>query len=217
MDKVYRFDSKPLSTHMIVLEQIPNNSKVLEIGTASGYMGEYLVKEKKCTMWGVEPVGELCKDAEKCGYVKLYNTSVEKFLEQVNPMERFDIIIMADVLEHMVEPAQVLRQLSELLTPEGRMVISLPNVAHHTIRRHLLLGRWRMSDSGILDRTHLRFFNRYTAESMINSAGLIVEKIFPTVRVWKTFDKMWPFFGKRFGAWLSNIFGYQHVFVAKKV
>ena len=216
MKKVYGFDTKPLSTHMTVLEQIPDGVKVLEIGTASGYMGEYLVQEKKCDVWGVEPVTELFHDAEKCGYTKLFHMSVEDFLAVLTPHDQFDIIIMADVLEHMVFPDKVLAALATHLSPTGRVVISLPNVAHHSVRRTLLLGRWNMIDSGILDRTHLRFFNRYTAEKMITGAGLDIEKIMPIVLSnKKMMSKIWPRLGKKMHAFWSNIFGYQHIFVAK--
>lgn len=217
MQRVYRFDTKPLSTHLTVLDQIPANSKVLEIGTASGYMGEYLVHEKKCEVWGIEPVTELYHDAEKCGYTKLFNSSVEDFLQQLAPTEQFDVIIMADVLEHMVYPDKVLSALAKHLTPTGRVVISLPNVAHHSVRRHLLLGRWNVQDSGILDRTHLRFYNRLTAEKLITGAGLKMEKILPIVLRGKfVMSKIWPLLPQPLHAWWSNIFGYQHIFVAKR-
>lgn len=215
MKKVYGFDTKPLSTHMTVIEQIPAGSRVLEIGTASGYMGDYLIHEKQCVVWGVEPVEGLYEEAKRCGYEKMFNMSVEDFCATELGEQRFDRIILADVLEHTVHPDIILRSLRHLLAPQGTVVISLPNVAHYSIRRHLLLGRWNMSDAGILDRTHLRFFTLKTAREMIASGGLRIQRELPIVTRGKPF--LQPLLARMpADSWyhLKNFLGYQFIFVA---
>ncbi len=87
-----------------------------------------------------------------------------------------DLILFLDVLEHLIEPARVLSTLTANLSPDATVIISLPNVAHLTVSLPLLMkGRFDYTESGILDRTHLRFFTRESALQMIGSAGLTVE------------------------------------------
>jgi SAM-dependent methyltransferase len=87
---------------------------------------------------------------------------------------RPDIIICADVLEHLRDPWTVLAWLRTLPAPGGRAVISVPNIAHWTARRALLRGRFDYTDFGLLDRTHLRFFTRATAAELARRAGFAV-------------------------------------------
>ena len=88
--------------------------------------------------------------------------------------ERFDAIIFADVLEHLAWPVGVLRRYLQWLAPEGSVMISLPNVGLWSVRFAHLAGRWNYEETGVLDRTHLRFFTRKTARWMIAEAGLHV-------------------------------------------
>ena len=85
---------------------------------------------------------------------------------------RFDVIIFADVLEHLAWPIGVLRGYLDLLKDGGSVIVSLPNVGLWSVRFNLLLGRFRYEETGVLDHTHLRFFTRRTAREMIEQAGL---------------------------------------------
>jgi 2-polyprenyl-3-methyl-5-hydroxy-6-metoxy-1,4-benzoquinol methylase len=85
---------------------------------------------------------------------------------------RFDVIIFADVLEHLAWPIGVLRSYLDLLKEGGSVIVSLPNVGLWSVRLNLLLGRFHYEETGVLDRTHLRFFTRRTAREMIESTGL---------------------------------------------
>ncbi|MEA2338505.1 MAG: hypothetical protein QOE82_2512 [Thermoanaerobaculia bacterium] len=87
---------------------------------------------------------------------------------------KFDVIIFADVLEHLPWPIGVLRSYLDLLKEGGSVIVSLPNVGLWSVRLNLLLGRFRYEETGVLDRTHLRFFTRRTAREMIESTGLEV-------------------------------------------
>lgn len=89
---------------------------------------------------------------------------------------RFDAIIFADVLEHLSSPADVLRQYLEFLAPDGAVIISLPNVGLWSVRLSLLAGRFDYADTGVLDRTHLRFFTRKSARRLIEEAGLTIAR-----------------------------------------
>jgi SAM-dependent methyltransferase len=86
--------------------------------------------------------------------------------------QQFDAIIFADVLEHVAWPQEVLRSYLELLRENGSVIVSLPNVGLWSVRLSLLLGRFEYTDTGVLDRTHLRFFTRRTAKALLAAAGL---------------------------------------------
>ena len=87
---------------------------------------------------------------------------------------RFDVIIFADVLEHLAWPIGILRGYLDLLNDGGSVIVSLPNVGLWSVRLNLLLGRFHYEETGVLDRTHLRFFTRRTARELIEHAGLEV-------------------------------------------
>jgi 2-polyprenyl-3-methyl-5-hydroxy-6-metoxy-1,4-benzoquinol methylase len=216
MEKIYRFDPNPLNTHFLLLSEVPPNSRVLEIGTASGYMGEYLIREKHCTVWGIEPIKEYFDDAKKYGYERIFELTTEQFLEQSEVKEqKFDVVFIGDVLEHMVHPDQVLEGLKKLLRPEGIVVISLPNIAHYTTRWQLLTGRWDMQDGGILDRTHLRFFTLKTMRALIENSGFEIKKVRPSSGYIERFglNKLMGIGRKVLFAW-PELFAVQFIFVA---
>ena len=87
---------------------------------------------------------------------------------------KFDIILFADVLEHTPDPLSVLLFYLRFLKPGGRIVVSLPNIACWDRRLALLFGHFDYADSGIMDRTHLRFFTFRTAQALLREAGLAI-------------------------------------------
>lgn len=86
---------------------------------------------------------------------------------------QFDWLLAADVLEHMTDPAGALSSYRKYLNPQGRLIVSLPNVAVWDNRMRLFFGRFNYADSGVLDRTHLRFFTFRTAHQLVIDAGFI--------------------------------------------
>src|SRR5439155_6123933 len=82
-----------------------------------------------------------------------------------------DVILFGDVLEHTRYPDRILLEAKALVKPGGQIIVSVPNVAHWRIRLGLLLGRFAYSDSGILDRTHLRFYTLRSARALLANAG----------------------------------------------
>ncbi len=135
----------------------------------------------------------------------------------------FDAVVFADVLEHLPSPAALLaRWLPALCAPGTLIVVSLPNVAHLSVRIGLCLGRFEYAERGILDRGHLRFFTRRSARRMLESAGLRVARAWVTpVPVYL----VWQGLGARpLGAVQAGVFaltrlaptllGYQFVFEA---
>ena len=102
---------------------------------------------------------------------------VEEFeLGRHIPPASLDLILCLDVLEHLVDPWSVVKQLSALLAPNGRLVVSVPNIRNWKFVVKLLFrGDFSYRDAGLLDRTHLRFFVRQTAVELAEAGALPVE------------------------------------------
>lgn len=146
---------------------------VLEVGPATGAVAK-LLKERGCRVTGIETDPATAQVAEQY-FVRMIVGDVERMnLSEVFPEERFDVVIFGDVLEHLAEPQRVLENVSSVLAPGGSVVASIPNVAHASVRLALLGGRFRYTDQGLLDRTHLRFFDKEGVEELFAGAGYAV-------------------------------------------
>ncbi|MDT8899720.1 glycosyltransferase [Anaeroselena agilis] len=97
------------------------------------------------------------------------------------PAGSFDCVILADILEHLLDPWRALASLKQYLKPDGQILASIPNVMHFSVLRSLLTGNWTYEDAGILDRTHLRFFTLSEIKKMFASAGYAINAYHPTV------------------------------------
>jgi 2-polyprenyl-3-methyl-5-hydroxy-6-metoxy-1,4-benzoquinol methylase len=93
---------------------------------------------------------------------------------------QFDVIVYGDILEHLRNPMEVFKGFNRYLRPNGRVIVSVPNVTHAWVRWNLLLGRFPYANRGILDRTHLRFFTLRSFQAFLRDAGLEVEEIVAT-------------------------------------
>jgi SAM-dependent methyltransferase len=88
--------------------------------------------------------------------------------------ERFDAILFADVLEHLRDPAAVLRRVRPFVADGGAVVASIPNVAHASVRLSLLAGSFRYREQGLLDESHLRFFTREGVQDLFEGSGYLI-------------------------------------------
>ena len=162
----------PNNAHAFMLRMAGWNKRVLELGAASGHMTAALAKQS-CRVTAVEYDAEAAvglKDvAEEVIVGDLNDPSVLHSLDG-----RFDAVVAGDVLEHLVRPQTVLDQMVGLLAPEGRIVISLPHVAHVDVRLSLLQGKFDYRDWGLLDSTHMCFFTFKTIQDMVRKAGLAI-------------------------------------------
>jgi 2-polyprenyl-3-methyl-5-hydroxy-6-metoxy-1,4-benzoquinol methylase len=146
---------------------------VLEFGCSTGYMSKALRDRLGATVVGVELNAEAAQQAQAHVERVLIGDAEELDLEAELGGERFDAILFADVLEHLRHPDRTLRAAAQLLKPGGVVVISMPNVAYWRVRVDLLRGRFDYRQTGILDRTHLRFFTEHTLGDLIRDAGLV--------------------------------------------
>lgn len=154
----------------------PSGRSVLDVGCGGGGMGPSLRASGAKRLVGIEP--HLLQDDFESGYDKIISETIEDVLaNQTLEGERFGLILLSDVLEHLVDPWTALRELvSQNLTADGKVFISLPNVANLTVVKQLVLRRdWKYEGNGMFDRTHLRWFGARTAEQLIDQAGLKAE------------------------------------------
>lgn len=148
-------------------------SRVLEVGCGFGNFGAAIKQEQHAEVWGVEYM-PAAAEAAAAVLDRVLSGSIEEALPQL-PDGYFDCIVCNDVLEHLVDPWAVLSRLKEKCTPDAILVASIPNIRHHKIVRKLIWpGQWEYVDSGILDRTHLRFFTRSSAVALVVSSGFAV-------------------------------------------
>lgn len=175
-ERAFRYDFESIdldsgSVHADVVLLVGENRRVLELGPATGYMSRVLT-ERGCSVVGVELDARMGERAAKhCERVIIGDIESLDWDEQLGD-ERFDAIVAADVLEHLRDPLRVLRALRPFLSDDGFFVISVPNVAHGSVRLALLGGRFDYQDVGLLDRTHVSFFTRQTLEQMLDDAEL---------------------------------------------
>jgi 2-polyprenyl-3-methyl-5-hydroxy-6-metoxy-1,4-benzoquinol methylase len=155
-----------------MLERIDHGAEVLDVGCWAGAAGAFLQRERGVVVDGVEPECQMADRAAR-HYRFVYRSTIERALNELIAERRhhYDSLLFLDVLEHLVDPRQVLDASRELLRPGGRALVSIPNVAHWSLRYGLLRGSWHYRDNGLLDRTHLRFFTRSTALELARDAG----------------------------------------------
>jgi 2-polyprenyl-3-methyl-5-hydroxy-6-metoxy-1,4-benzoquinol methylase len=159
-------------SHAFAVAAVPAGSDVLDVGAADGSVARML-GQVGCRVWGVEYDPEAAKIAgEWCEDVVVGD------LEELDLKgalgRRFDVILFLDILEHLKDPLTVLRSAIDLLSDRGHVVISLPNVAHAAMRAQLLTGHFSYTPTGLLDATHLRFFDPTSVHQFLRDAGLVV-------------------------------------------
>ncbi|MEJ2609698.1 MAG: glycosyltransferase [Candidatus Thiodiazotropha sp.] len=165
------------NSHTQLAKRIPEGSRVLELGCATGYMSDYLRRKKDCYVVGVEYDKSMANKAKKvCNRVIIADVQKGHWLKSLAD-ERFDIIVCADILEHLREPIGLLKMLPGLLTEQGCLLASLPNGAHAALRLELLEGRFTYEDTGLLDRTHLHLFTYHSLRELFARAGFRVEEL----------------------------------------
>jgi len=160
--------------HRLVLAAVPDGARVLDVGCATGYLAAELTL-RGCRVVGVEADPRAAAQArEHCELVVVGDVEEPAVRDEL-PRD-MDVVLLADLLEHLRDPWEVLAALRETLAPGGRAVASVPNIAHWTARRALARGRFPYADHGLFDRTHLRFFTRASARELAQRAGYAVER-----------------------------------------
>ncbi len=170
----YRTTVDPSATnnpHSYALELVGGGHRVLEVGCSTGHVTTHLVAAGN-TVVGVE-IDEAAA-AEARQVIEVVHV-VDLDVTPLSTVEHgeFDVILLGDVLEHVRNPPAVLADIVTLLSPNGRLVVSVPNAAHVDVRLMLLEGRVEYQDDGLLDRTHLRWFTKASFRELLAQCGFV--------------------------------------------
>ena len=142
---------------------------LLEAGCAcGGNLMQLRHQNPQAELYGIELNEHSAKIAACFG--KIYTLDLEKF-SMPEWENKFDAILMGDILEHLYDPWQVVRNMYGIVKAGGRIILSVPNIMHISIFHSLLHGQWTYASSGLLDRTHLRFFTKQEAIDLLEQAG----------------------------------------------
>lgn len=151
--------------------------KILDAGCAFGVIGA--LRGRPDNIFGIERDHDLAVLAEK-NCQKVFNMDLDNFDPLRIGENGFDFIFCGDIIEHVVDPAGLIKKLSILLCDEGYMVISVPNIAQLPFRLKLLFGNFDYQETGVMDRTHLHLYTHKTAALLIREAGLEIIRTFPS-------------------------------------
>lgn len=218
-DRVQEYDERyarenPNTSQAKFFANITPGSRILEVGCADGAFSAYLAEKLGCEVTGIELNPDAAgKAARVCRHV-ITGDIEQGALDQVEG--KFDYILFGDVLEHLVTPGLTLARSKALLNDHGYILISIPNVAHYSVRWRLATGRFEYQKHGLLDHTHLRFFTLRTATRLIEEAGLEIVNfdlvyVVPGLDLVKNFRWLEKFLKRYF----SPLIGFQFIFKAK--
>lgn len=152
-----------------LLKLIPKQARrVLDIGCGTGELGRSL-KKRGCYVIGIELNSKIVSLA-RANLDQVIEGDIEK-IELPFEKGAFDCIILADILEHLIDPWHLLLKLRYYLSENGFLICSIPNVRHYSVIKDLILGKWEYEEEGLLDKTHLRFFTLSSIKKMIEDSG----------------------------------------------
>lgn len=211
------FGSGAIAAHALRL--LPAGGRVLDLGCASGGLLA-LLRARAAHLAGLDPSATATHAA-----AQVADHVVQGALEDPDlPFEpgSFDLVVLADVLEHLPDPLTALRRAGGWCRPGGALLLSVPNIAHWTARLTLARGRWPAHDSGTFDSSHLRWFTRESVATLLAEAGLCeieLDAIVPALRnhirpPWlaERLQPAWQALGRR----APELLGYQLIGIGRR-
>lgn len=169
----------PWSSHTTIkrwLCELPAGTRILDVGAATGILGRML-PPGRFVLHGLEPNSQWV-DIAREHYADFYCGTLDQTPDSF--LRDHDVVVCADVIEHIPQPEQALRRLLALQPAGAQLIVSVPNIANLWVRLNLLAGRFDYGERGILDSTHVRFFTRKTFQRMLADLGLQIEELRPT-------------------------------------
>jgi 2-polyprenyl-3-methyl-5-hydroxy-6-metoxy-1,4-benzoquinol methylase len=203
--------SKYLDLNYKVYSFVPSGVKILDIGCAEGVMGKKIAEEKHPKdLVGIEIDKGFAKTASKY-YKKVLVLDLEKIKKLPCKLSYFDCIVLADVLEHLKNPEELLLLLKKYLNKEGVIIVSVPNVVFIINRIAILLGIFKYREKGIMDKSHLRFFTYKTIQELSIRNGFSIKLIEGYINT-----RLSLRFLNVFAKALPSLFAYQFVLVLEE-
>lgn len=173
----YKVDLNADTAAAKVVHMVGSGKRVLEIGAGPGSITRLLVEHGHCKVSAVEldtnaieKLGDFCEEIHNC------DLNDPSWTRRVTHCGNFDVVVAADVLEHLYDPWTTLSAMKTILNKDGYIVVSLPHIGHNAIISCLLGGNFEYQEWGLLDKTHIRFFSIKNIQKLFAEAGLkIVE------------------------------------------
>ena len=212
----------PSDVAMLIAGCLRRNTRVLDIGCGTGSTAFVYQKHSGCVVFGVEPDPDRAATARSRGLEVITGFYSEEIAKKQGP---FDAIVFADVIEHIGNGANLLAEARKALKPDGVIIVSLPNIAHLTMRFNLLFGKFNYEPTGIMDATHLRWFTLASAQKWFRNLGFDVTHAGSTTNATLPayYRRPWKYAPLRVRRallrpgvkMLPGLFGCQHIFVLK--
>ena len=178
---VEKTEDLSLETQMVI-HWIGQNKTVLETGCHTGQLASWL-KKNGCQVTGIElnelALGKAVPSLERSIHGDLENPEVWADIKE----STFNAVTFIHVLEHLREPEMVLKKGIEKIKKNGVIIIGLPNISNAKDRFDIFKGKFEYTDIGVMDRTHLRFYNQKTAKELIENAGLEILEYYSSWQV----------------------------------
>ncbi|MDJ1185078.1 class I SAM-dependent methyltransferase [Roseofilum casamattae] len=214
MDSINQVIDGQIVYNIPVLSRVPKTARrVLDIGCGAGTIGKQIKQIIDCEVTGITNV-----DAEVTAASEWLDRVVLHDLNQPFPsheLGEFDCIICCHVLEHLYQPQELLHQIKLSLKNDGVLIVALPNVLFWKQRLEFMKGHFEYADCGLMDRTHIRFFDWETARALVDGNGYkllnseangfvplpVIRKYFPKLSLWcdrKITDRFPGLFGWQF-------------------
>lgn len=173
----YAVDLAAQTAPAYVVHLVGSSKRVLEVGCGPGSITKLLAQHGQCRVTALELDPEaIAKATPYCESIMQADLNSAEWPRLLDGMERFDVVVAADVLEHLYDPWSTLKRMARFINGNGYLVISLPHVGHAAVVSCLLNGDFEYRDWGLLDRTHIRFFGLKNIEALFAQADLkIVE------------------------------------------
>jgi len=157
-----------------ILGWIGKSKTVLETGCHTGDFSR-LMQEQGCSITGLD-INSKALEIAKPFLQEAISGDLEKAETWAKISgKKFDVILFEHVLEHLSDPWSILSNAKNYLAKDGSIIIALPNISNADTRFNMLFGKFDYEEIGVMDKTHLRFFNQKTAREMISGAGLKVD------------------------------------------
>jgi methionine biosynthesis protein MetW len=174
-------DLDPTESTGIISTRIPSGARVLDVGCGTGSVSRLIMDACHCTVLGIEPDTDRAAAATSKGVDVVGAELIEELIPQLGC---FDVVLFADVLEHLVDPFGTLRLAQRFLNDGGAVVASLPNIAHWTVRLNLLRGQFDYQSVGIMDATHSRWFTLRSLHRLFRQAGYRIVETKASAGMW---------------------------------
>ena len=191
---------------MSIIKLIRPNKTILDVGCSDGYLATLLPNNY---VYGVDYNPSAIEQAKnKCRGATVVDLNNLKQGDNLLFNYQFDYIVMADILEHLVNPDMFLKYVYTILKDDGEIFVSLPNIALWKVRLSILFGKFKYTDYGVLDQTHLHFYTFKTATELLKNNGFAITKCFGSANVLGPLVRYLPMF--------KNLFSINIILMCKK-